>query len=94
MIRNLHLLILSLLTMVAMGQYSPLWQATPYIEAVSYTVINNNHMAVSPFTLAVTFTSIFTTPKLAICIIFITQLSHRYDSPQAMSWHSASTRLP
>lgn len=68
MIGNLHLLLLSLLAMVIMGQYSPLWQATPYIEAVSYTVLNNNHMAVSPFTLAVTFTSIFTTPKLAISI--------------------------
>lgn len=54
--------------MIANGQYNPLWQATPYIEAVSYTVLNNNHMAVSPFTLAVTFTSIFTSPQLALSI--------------------------
>lgn len=66
MIGNFHLLFISLLARLAISQFNPLWQATPYIEAVSYTVLNNNHMAVSPFTLAVTFTSIFTTPKLAI----------------------------
>lgn len=68
MIRNLYLLMLSLLAMLTKAQFNPLWQATPYIEAVSYTVLNNNHVVSSPYTLAVTFTSVFTTPKLAISI--------------------------
>lgn len=66
MIGKADLLFLCLLALLSRGQYSPLWQATPYIEAVSYSVLSNNHMAVSPFTLTVTFTSIFTTPKIAI----------------------------
>lgn len=62
------IMILILTTTVLEAQFSPIWQASAYIEAQSVTVVNNNQKTTGIYSFPITFGSIYLTPKLALGI--------------------------
>jgi hypothetical protein len=55
-----------LLFTVSLAQFSPIWQASPYIEAKSLIIVNNNQKTYGTYALNVTFASTYTTPTLVL----------------------------
>ncbi len=62
---------------VAHCQTSPVWQATPYIEAKSTTVVSNAQKTFGTYTVTITFSQAFSTAALALGTTFLNQLFHR-----------------
>jgi hypothetical protein len=62
----IKIMILFLTATVLEGQFSPIWQASAYIEAQSVTVVNNNQKTTGVYSFPISFGSIYLTPKLAL----------------------------
>lgn len=60
------ILIFILATSIIEAQFSPIWQASAYIEAQSVIVVNNNQKTTGVYSFPITFGSIYLTPKIAL----------------------------
>lgn len=72
--------LLLLLAVLASGQVSPLWQASPYMEARNFLVVNNNQKLYGNYTLTITFQGNFPLPQLALGTSPPTQPSRNCES--------------
>jgi hypothetical protein len=63
---NLRTFAFLVLNALVLSQFSPIWQSSPYIEAKTLIIVNNNQKTYGNYTLTVTFGSTYTTPTLAL----------------------------
>lgn len=53
---------------ILQAQFSPIWQASAYIEAQSVIVVNNNQKTTGIYNFPITFGSIYLSPKIVLGI--------------------------
>jgi hypothetical protein len=53
---------------ILQAQFSPIWQASAYIEAQSVIVVNNNQKTTGIYSFPITFGSIYLSPKIVLGI--------------------------
>jgi hypothetical protein len=70
----ISVLVFILATSITQTQFSPIWQASAYIEAQSVTVVNNNQKTTGVYSFPITFGSIYVLPKIALGIKTIIKL--------------------
>ena len=70
----ISILVFILATSIIQAQFSPIWQASAYIEAQSVTVVNNNQKTTGVYSFPITFGSIYVLPKIALGIKTIIKL--------------------